>query len=58
MSKGIISATVRARPLRRTDVDPALLLMGAGDIYIHDMTPELARQWIDTLTTIAEGEIK
>lgn len=47
----VITAGISARPLYPTG--NGLISMGAG-IFIHDMTPDLARQWAEVLTNFAE----
>lgn len=32
------------------------LFIMAGSVYIHEMTPQIARQWIQALTPIAAKE--
>lgn len=51
MSLGTVS--VNAGPI--FEASNGLLIM-SGAVYIHEITPELARQWIGVLTTIAEGK--
>jgi hypothetical protein len=47
---GVISVGISAEKL---SIHSGIIRMGAG-IYIHDMTPEMASQWIETLTTITK----
>lgn len=51
MSNGIISASLSAGRLYRSPGGP--LVMGAG-VYIHNMTAELAAQWIGVLEEITK----
>jgi len=44
----VISVGISAEKL---SIHADILRMGAG-IYIHDMTPEMAAQWIETLSKI------
>lgn len=47
----MISASVTAGPLFLST--EGLVIM-AGRLYVHELTPELAAQWIGVLTTIAK----
>jgi len=51
---GVISASVSAGPLF---VSSEGIVMMIGGLFIHGVTPEVARQWITSLEEIAkEGE--
>lgn len=51
MTTGVISAAINAGPIHVTGSG---LVHMAGSLWIHNMNPETARQWIDALTPIAE----
>lgn len=53
----ISSVSLRAGTILRSNVEgnEDMILMGPG-VYIHNMTPAIARQWIETLTPITEEE--
>jgi hypothetical protein len=47
---GIISASVKAGPLFQSS--DGIVIM-SGLVYIHELTPEVARQWLPTIERIA-----
>lgn len=49
---GINSASCVAGPLFQSS-EPGLVIM-AGSLYIHQLTPEVAAQWLPIITQIAE----
>lgn len=53
----VIGVSLSATPIYRgtTPTTADMILMGSG-VYIHAMTPELARQWIGVLESIAGVE--
>jgi len=53
MTAGVISAAINAGPIHVTGNG---LVYMAGSLYIHNMNPETARQWIQALGPIAESE--
>lgn len=62
MSAARVYVTIMATQIWQSQVppDPVIgqtLFMEDGDIRIH-ITPEIARQWIETLAPIAEQEGK
>lgn len=50
-----ITVSFVAGPVRSAEKNPEMLVVD-DQIYIHDMTPELARQWIGVLEPLAEGK--
>ncbi|QWY79692.1 hypothetical protein PP637_gp64 [Arthrobacter phage Persistence] len=54
MSELLMTVSVNAAPVRSATATPEMLVMD-DQLYIHNMTPELARQWIGVLEPLAEG---
>lgn len=48
---GIISASVKAGPIFQSS--DGILIM-SGLLYIHELTPEVAKQWLPVIQKIAE----
>ncbi|AYN55843.1 hypothetical protein PP635_gp67 [Arthrobacter phage Auxilium] len=55
MSHLPMTVSVGAAPVRSAESNPEMLVVN-DELYIHDMTPELARQWIGVLEPLAEGK--
>ncbi|UYL88355.1 hypothetical protein SEA_EVEPICKLES_68 [Arthrobacter phage EvePickles] len=50
-----MTVSVFAAPVRSAKLNPELIVMD-DELFIHNMTPELARQWIGVLEPLAEGK--
>lgn len=49
----VISVSVNAGPIFQASDGVVIMITG---LYIHELTPEVAAQWIGVLKPIAEGE--
>ncbi|WNM64560.1 hypothetical protein SEA_MIDNIGHTRAIN_73 [Arthrobacter phage MidnightRain] len=53
MSDLRVTVSMSAAPVRSAESNPEMLVVN-DELYIHDMTPELARQWIGVLEPLAK----
>ncbi|UYL86631.1 hypothetical protein SEA_RADFAD_75 [Arthrobacter phage RadFad] len=53
MSDLPVTVSMSAAPLRSAAANPEMLVVD-DQLYIHNMTPELARQWIGVLEPLAK----